>query len=61
MNNNNDEVINLLDCVILDNKCGIIADYKNGMSLNNTTNQITISSGAACIKGRFVRSEELIL
>ena len=41
----------------LANKCGIIADYKNGMNITNTTNQITISSGAACIKGRFVRED----
>lgn len=39
----------------LDSKCGIINGYKNSMSMTNTTNQITVSSGAACIKGRFLR------
>ena len=41
----------------LNKKCGIVADYKNGMALSNTTNEITISSGALCIRGRFIRED----
>ena len=41
----------------LNKKCGVIADYKNGMALSNTSNQITVSSGALCIRGRFIRED----
>lgn len=41
----------------LNKKCGVIADYKNGMALSNTSNQVTVSSGALCIRGRFIRED----
>lgn len=41
----------------LDSKNGIVNGYKNNMSLTNTSNQITISSGALCVRGRFIRED----
>lgn len=41
----------------LNGKCGIIEGYKNSMKLDFSNNSITISSGAICIKGRFLRED----
>lgn len=41
----------------LDGKCGIRKGFKNSMSLSYTSNSITINSGIACIKGRFLRED----
>ena len=41
----------------LASRCGIINGYKNSMDISNTTNQITVSSGAVCIRGRFARED----
>lgn len=41
----------------LNSKNGIINGYKNSFALSNTTNSITISSGALCVRGRFIRED----
>lgn len=41
----------------LNGKCGIIEGYKNSMKLDFSNNNITISSGVICIKGRFLRED----
>lgn len=41
----------------LNGKCGIIEGYKDSMKLSYSSNSISISSGAICIKGRFLRED----
>lgn len=41
----------------LNSKNGVINGYKNSFALSNTTNSITISSGALCVRGRFIRED----
>ena len=38
-------------------KCGILNGYLNSMNISNTSSTITISSGACCIKGRFLEED----
>ena len=38
-------------------ECGIIRGYLNSMAISNTSSTITISSGACCIKGRFLEED----
>lgn len=41
---------------LLDKKCGI-GPYKNEMSITKSGNTLTVSSGTACIRGRFVEED----
>lgn len=36
---------------------GVARDYKNGMNLTYSGNQLTIASGAVCIQGRFLEED----
>ena len=38
-------------------ECGILRGYLNSMAISNTSSTITISSGACCIKGRFLEED----
>jgi len=41
----------------LNGKNGICGNYKNGMSMTNTKNTVTINGGAVCIQGRFLEED----
>lgn len=41
----------------LDGHCGIVNGYKNSMSLTHSGSNVTINSGAICIRGRFLEED----
>ena len=42
--------------IFLNKKCGI-ADYKNNMEISYNSTMLTVSSGVACIRGRFLEED----
>ncbi len=51
------EIFALFIDTFLNGKCGISNKYKEKMAVTKSGNTITISSGCACIRGRFVEED----
>lgn len=51
------EIFALFIDTFLDEKCGISNKYKEKMEVTKNGNTLTISSGCACVRGRFIEED----
>lgn len=51
------EIFALFIDTFLSQKCGIAGNYKNKMAVTSSGSTITIASGCACVRGRFIEED----